>query len=437
MLLAILLLLVWGGSGISLDGSCPRSLTSSKKSPPIDEAALRENLRSLGRFALEEVQRRDQPSSARMGLLEDLEIKLRTLSERSGHSIEVIQHRFRDAKRDLLFGAREPVRLSPVERTFRAERDQMPKEFAVARVLEDHVGPVRSIAFSPNGKLLASGGRDMVVRIWDAHTGALLHSLPGHSRVVRSVVFSPDGSALASSSGDGTVRIWNPVDGTLRATLTSGKFSPRSLVFSPDGSLIVAGADRGRVIHWNLRNDPIHPQTLWPGHGNVRAIAFSADGKLAATVSNRIWKWDWVTQKTGIFGRLRQVKGAGPLARPRYQDIISIAFSPDGKTIAGGCFNSSIGIWPVTDGLDNKMWPAYEKDPVSSVAFNRDGTRLLSGGKRGIKIWNPETSRLIQDLGPESTEVNSVAFSPDGTQIASGGETLIIWEKNRAANDMH
>jgi WD40 repeat protein len=118
-------------------------------------------------------------------------------------------------------------------------------------ILEGHTGRVESVAFSPNGLRVVSGSYDHTVRVWDAVSGATLHTLEGHTGYVRSVTFSPDGLRIVSGSGDCTVRVWDAVSGGLLHTLEGHTGWVKSVAFSPDGSRIASGSDDHTARIWD------------------------------------------------------------------------------------------------------------------------------------------------------------------------------------------
>ena len=239
-----------------------------------------------------------------------------------------------------------------------------------------HDSPVNSIAFNPDGSLLASGSGDNVVRLWIPDAETLQATLHGHTASVLSVAFSSDGSLLASGSADGTVRLWNPHTEALQATLHGHTASVLSVAFSPDGSLLASGSADGTVRLWNLVTETLQA-TLEAHMASVLSVAFSPDGLLLASASadGLVGLWDPHTET------LQTTLG-------HESPVLSIAFSPDGDLLATGSTDGTARLWD-PHMIQLKATLGHES-PVESVAF--DGNTLVSGSQDGrVRQWELTT----------------------------------------------
>ena len=296
-------------------------------------------------------------------------------------------------------------------------------------------GGVQSMAFSPDGKILAtaSGGEDDKVWLWNltnpAHPTRLGQPLAGPANIVNSVAFSPDGKTLAAGSYDHKVWLWNLTNPAHPTRLGQPLAGPANIVnsvaFSPDGKTLAAGSYDHKVWLWNLTN-PAHPtrlgQPLAGPADIVNSVAFSPDGKTLAAGSDDDKVWLWNLTNPAHPTRLGQ-----PLAGPA-DGVLSVTFSPDGKTLAAGSYDDKVWLWNLT----NPAHPTRLGQPlagstgiISSVAFSPHQPILAAASSdQIIRLWNLPTNVLTGPAGSAS----SVAFSPDGNILAdAGGHRVWLW----------
>ena len=295
---------------------------------------------------------------------------------------------------------------------------------ALQQTLEGHSNAVTTVAFSPDGKQLASGSDDSTVRLWETATGALQYTLEGHSDWVRTVEFSPDGKQLASGSDDSTVRLWETAKGALQHTLEGHSNAVMTVAFSPDGKQLASGSDDSTVRLWETATGALQ-QTL-EGHSNaVTTVAFSPDGKQLASGSDDSTVRLWETATGALQHTLEGHSGW----------VTTVAFSPDGKQLASGSDDSTVRLWETATGALQYTLEGHS-DWVRTVAFSPDGKQLASGSSDStVRLWETAKGALQHTLEGHSNAVMTVAFSPDGKQLASGSDdsTVRLWETAKGA----
>ena len=296
--------------------------------------------------------------------------------------------------------------------------------------LEGHTNYVSSVAFSPDGKTLASGSSDNTIILWDVATGGYLKTLSGHSENVLSVAFSQDGKILASGSSDNTIRLWDAVTGQHQKILTGHTDSVFSVAFSPDSKILASGSLDNTIRLWDVATREY--KTLTEHSENVWSVAFSPDGKTLASGSldGTIRLWDANT------GKHKQ------RVTTNWDYVLSVAFSPDGQTLASGMgeyfysrrwgysYDGDIALWDAATGQHLKTLSGHT-NYVLSVAFSPDGKTLASGSSDNtIRLWDAVTGQHLKTLSGHSENVLSVAFSQDGKILASGSSdnTIRLWE---------
>ena len=294
----------------------------------------------------------------------------------------------------------------------------LPASFYLKQSLTGHSEHVIPVAFSPDGKQLASGSMDRTIKLWDAQTGALKKTLTGHSNGVHAIAFSPDGMTLASGSDDKTIKLWDAQTGALRQTLTGQNSAIHTIAFSPDGKQLASGSTDKAVKLWDVQAGEIK-QTL-TGHGDiVKTVEFSPDGKQIVSGSDdkTIKLWD---AQTGALKQTLTGHSSG---------IHAVAFSPDGKQLASGSIDKTIKVWDAQTGALRQTLTGHSSG-IHAIAFAPDSKTLASGSNDStIKLWDVQTGALKQTLTGHSDSVMAVAFSPDGKQLASGGmdKTIKLW----------
>jgi len=284
-----------------------------------------------------------------------------------------------------------------------------------------HRDEVKSVTFSPDGNMIASGGGDKSIKLWKPD-GTLIATINGHSDKIWQIVFSADGQTIASVSKDKTIKLWRIEPGTvptLITTLVGHHHDVRGVAFSPDGQMLASASDDKTVKLW--KRDGTLIKTL-PGHtGVINGVAFSPDGQMLASASDdktvKLWKRDG-TLITTLAGHTDIVNG--------------LAFSPDGQILASASWDKTIKLWKLETGKMPTLLTTLtgHSEVVYGVAFSPDSQTLASGSwDKTVKLWKRDGTP-ITTLNGHSDRVWGIAFSPDGENLASasGDKTVKLWK---------
>ncbi|MBX0326509.1 serine/threonine protein kinase [Oscillochloris sp. ZM17-4] len=278
--------------------------------------------------------------------------------------------------------------------------------------------PIRSVAFSPSGDLLAAGYDDHTVGIWRISDYSHVRTLKGHTSSVRSVAFARTGGLMASGSDDESVRIWGVADGASRRQLRMPGCSVESIAFSPDGKLLAVGGWGSAITICTVDGDSIRILDTLPVPF-VHSLSFSADGALLAAgcYDGAVYLWSTADHQPA-----GQLSGFASF-------IYSVAFSPDGAYIAASS-QKSVRVWRLSD---RKVMETFQghRGPVRSIAFSPDSQMLASASEDcNVRLWRLSDGTMTAPVLEHRAGVASLAYAPDGRLLATGTHDgrICLWQ---------
>jgi WD40 repeat protein len=302
---------------------------------------------------------------------------------------------------------------------------------AVVHVLTGHDSRVSALAVAPDESWLASAGDDMMVRIWDPHTGQTRHVLTGHTSPVSALATGPDGSWLVSAGGDlygdqdAAVRIWDPRAGQIRHALIGHTHQVSALAVAPDGSWLASAGYDSTVRIWDPHTGQIR-HILTDHTYSVSGLAVAPDGSWLASASDdgtvRIWDPHAGRTLNTLTGHVRPVT--------------ALVVAPDGSWLASAAGDGRVRVWDPRIGRATHTLSGHTSS-VSVLAVAPDGSWLASaggdpfgGGDATVRIWDPHTGRLLRTLTGHTSSVLALAVAADGSWLASAGDdaAVRIWD---------
>jgi len=283
----------------------------------------------------------------------------------------------------------------------------------------DFGAPVFDVAFSPDGRLLASTGQARVAKVWDAASGDKLLTLAGHASNLECVAFSPDGKQMATGSQDLSAKIWDAHSGRQLESLSGHTGTVAAVTFSPDSAFLATASLDSTAKVWDWRSRQAI-DTLRGHHAWLTGIAFGEDGQTLATAG-----WDGTARIWEVpYGRETVTFNHGGNA------ALAVAFSPDGNWTAAAESSGAVRIFESGSGLPVATIFGHV-GPVRAIAFSPDGTRLATAGSDWrAKLWDAVTGRELRTLTGHVGQIACIGWSPDGRTVATGGDdqTVKVWE---------
>lgn len=302
-----------------------------------------------------------------------------------------------------------------------------------------HADRVMGLAWSPDGKYIASASADKTVQVWDASTGKTIISYSKHTEWVKAVTWSPDGTRIASAGADMTVHLWDVMTGRTVLVYRGHSNIVTTLAWSPNGRYIASGGYDRTIAVW----DAFTGEDFGFYHGHapqnmINAVAWSPGGRFIASASDdrtvHIWPVEHI--RGIVFKQKRSFKKSIFVYSGHTEWVKAVAWSPNGKRIASGSWDNTVHLWDPTNGRFFYIHSAHSSW-LNAVAWSPNSARLATASNDGtVHVFDANTGRELFTKRTFFTyeghrdDVKAVVWSPDGTRIASGGNDGIvkIWD---------
>jgi WD40 repeat protein len=297
--------------------------------------------------------------------------------------------------------------------------------------LQGHRGQITALAVSRDGQILATGGIDQTVRLWDIARRHPLRTCGQLPIFFTSIVFLPDGKRVATGEGHHPARLWEIVTGKELRRFQPDPDGAFRVALSPDGKVLATGGypdigKPGPLRLWDVASGRLHHHL--PGHpgSGVTGLVFAPDGGMVATSGELsrevVWLWDATTGK-----RLRDLRAEKLPGELSVHQTPAIAFSPDGKALATAHGDGSVRIWEVATWRENRRLLG-PKQTIRALAYSPDNKQVVSGDEEGsVRLWDLVTRQQVKQFMGHKGMVETVAFAPDGRTVAAAGGRKVLW----------